>query len=70
MTTSTRIATLQADLERAETRLRLATGSGNWRDAEAHAGEAARLEEELGALMRGAKDEGPRNIVGTVRVNG
>jgi hypothetical protein len=70
MTTYTRIATLQADLERAETRLKLATASGNWRDVAAHATEAVRLEEELGALMRGVKDEGPRNIVGTVKVHG
>lgn len=49
MTTASRLATLQADLDRAETRLRLAVHRANWADAVFYAGEAERLDTELKA---------------------
>lgn len=47
MTTASRLATLQADLDRASTRLKLAVHRANWGDAVFFAGEAARLDTEL-----------------------
>lgn len=47
MTAASRLATLEADLDRASTRLRLAVHRANWGDAVFFAGEAARLETEL-----------------------
>lgn len=49
MSGATRIATLHADLDRSELRLKLAVARGNWRDAAWYANEAARLEGELAA---------------------
>jgi hypothetical protein len=71
MTDAARIASLQSELDRTGTKLKLAVASGNWRDAEQLSGQAVRLEQQI-AEARAEPAGGSaaeRNVVGRAFVN-
>lgn len=69
MSDGSRIQFLHSALDKAETRLRLCTGSCDWRGAREAAEEAAAIDDELKAI-RAAGEQGPRNVVSRVTVQG